>query len=97
MSSAKFLRRPELHCCCVRCRVGMCPASVVMPVLISPHVDGDGVQAEVVLDEVLTGMQLELLTEVLVWHRVAMLVEFHMVVDVDPSTPVRLPDCAYLR
>lgn len=44
---------------------------------------GDLLPAEIELDEMLTGMQLDLLTDVLVRDRVAVLVEFDVVVDVD--------------
>lgn len=43
----------------------------------------DLLPAEIELDEMLTGMQLDLLTDVLVRDRVAVLVDFDVVVDVD--------------
>lgn len=50
---------------------------------VGPWMAGDLLPAEIELDEMLTGMQLDLLTDVLVRDRVAVLVDFDVVVDVD--------------
>ena len=50
---------------------------------IGPGMTGDLLLAKVELDEVLTGVQLDLLTDILVRDRVVVLIELDVVVDVD--------------
>ena len=47
------------------------------------RVRGDLVVFEVNLNECLSGVQFEFLANILMWHRVMVLVELHVVVDVD--------------
>ena len=56
-------------------------------VLMAAWVTGDQLLPEVDLHQSLTGMEVYLLADILVRHRVIMALELNVVVDVDPATP----------